>query len=376
MLIQILKSEDGKTATMDLIGEFGGWLGSDESFFAKQFRALDQEAAITINLNSQGGDLFQALCIRNLLSQHQGTITCNVLGWAASAATLVTSLPNVHTRMLPGSFLMIHNPKRFLIGGNQHDLRKAAQTLELLAGEMARLYADKSGMEINEVQRLMDAETWFTAEEAVEKGLADELSTSAKVVASVNHETKTVSLGGVALSGGSLPQSFFEEQNEMTVKNQAASPEAAAQAPEGAAVNQPQAQAAIETAIQLQAAYPGLVKELQDQAVASALSAERERMKALDAIRDRSPSMVDKAKYETHADAAATALEILKQDTQTVQDHAAAVAKDATTVADALKGVDSASAPDAGTLSDGVGSEAAALAWVEAFAEDQKEGRA
>lgn len=333
-----------------------------------EYRKISPNADITINLNSPGGSVNSAMTIRNLLAQHKGKITCNVLGWAASAATFITSLANVHVRMMQGSFLMIHNPLNVAMG-NQHALRKQADNLELIANSMARIYADKSGMDINEIKRLMDAETWFSAEDAVKCHLADELIPTSKVVAQADTDGTPV-LGGVALSGGlKHPQNLVikEEKTDMADIKNATNPNVAnkltdAQASVKSSVSSAVAITSIE---QLKSHYPELTNTLVNDAVNAALTAERSRLKSLDAIRDKNPQIVDNAKYVTFADAAQTALAILQQSDLTQHNKAEAVKKDAENVANTLSKLSASSNPDAGTSSENMtGTVAASQAWI------------
>ena len=371
MLIQIQTNDDGSKATLDLIGSFdndGFFSASSDKSFVSEYRKISPNADITINLNSPGGSVNSAMTIRNLLAQHKGKITCNVLGWAASAATFITSLANVHVRMMQGSFLMIHNPLNVAMG-NQHALRKQADNLELIANSMARIYADKSGMDINEIKRLMDAETWFSAEDAVKCHLADELIPTSKVVAQADTDGTPV-LGGVALSGGlKQPQNLVikEEKTDMADIKNATNPNVAnkltdAQASVKSSVSSAVAITSIE---QLKSHYPELTNTLVNDAVNAALTAERSRLKSLDAIRDKNPQIVDNAKYVTFADAAQTALAILQQSDLTQHNKAEAVKKDAENVADTLSKLSASSNPDAGTSSENMtGSVAASQAWI------------
>lgn len=371
MLIQIQTNDDGSQATLDLIGTFdndGFFSASSDKSFVSEYRKISPNADITINLNSPGGSVNSAMTIRNLLAQHKGKITCNVLGWAASAATFITSLSNVHVRMMQGSFLMIHNPLNVAMG-NQHALRKQADNLELLADSMARIYADKSGMEINEIKRLMDAETWFSAEDAVKCHLADELIPTSKVVAQADTDGTPV-LGGVALSGGlKHPQNLVikEEKTDMADIKNATNPNVAnkltdAQASVKSSVSSAVAITSIE---QLKSHYPELTNTLVNDAVNAALTAERSILKSLDAIRDKNPQIVDNAKYVTFADAAQTALAILQQSDLTQHNKAEAVKKDAENVADTLSKLSASSNPDAGTSSENMtGTVAASQAWI------------
>lgn len=371
MLIQIQTNDDGSQATLDLIGTFdndGFFSASSDKSFVSEYRKISPNADITINLNSPGGSVNSAMTIRNLLAQHKGKITCNVLGWAASAATFITSLSKVHVRMMQGSFLMIHNPLNVAMG-NQHALRKQADNLELLADSMARIYADKSGMDINEIKRLMDAETWFSAEDAVKCHLADELIPTSKVVAQADTDGTPV-LGGVALSGGlKHPQNLVikEEKTDMADIKNATNPNVAnkltdAQASVKSSVSSAVAITSIE---QLKSHYPELTNTLVNDAVNAALTAERSRLKSLDAIRDKNPQIVDNAKYVTFADAAQTALAILQQSDLTQHNKAEAVKKDAENVADTLSKLSASSNPDAGTSSENMtGTVAASQAWI------------
>lgn len=371
MLIQIQTNDDGSQATLDLIGSFdndGFFSASSDKSFVSEYRKISPNADITINLNSPGGSVNSAMTIRNLLAQHKGKITCNVLGWAASAATFITSLANVHVRMMQGSFLMIHNPLNVAMG-NQHALRKQADNLELIANSMARIYADKSGMDINEIKRLMDAETWFSAEDAVKCHLADELIPTSKVVAQADTDGTPV-LGGVALSGGlKQPQNLVikEEKTDMADIKNATNPNVAnkltdAQASVKSSVSSAVAITSIE---QLKSHYPELTHALVADAVNAALTAERSRLKSLDAIRDKNPQIVDNAKYVTFADAAQTALAILQQSDLTQHNKAEAVKKDAENVADTLSKLSASSNPDAGTSSENMtGTVAASQAWI------------
>ena len=371
MLIQIQTNDDGSQATLDLIGTFdndGFFTASSDKSFVSEYRKISPNADITINQNSPGSSANSAMTIRNLLAQHKGKINCNVLGWAASAATFITSLANVHVRMMQGSFLMIHNPLNVAMG-NQHALRKQADNLELLADSMARIYADKSGMDINEIKRLMDAETWFSAEDAVKCHLADELIPTSKVVAQADTDGTPV-LGGVALSGGlKQPQNLVikEEKTDMADIKNATNPNVAnkltdAQASVKSSVSSAVAITSIE---QLKSHYPELTNTLVNDAVNAALTAERSRLKSLDAIRDKNPQIVDNAKYVTFADAAQTALAILQQSDLTQHNKAEAVKKDAENVADTLSKLSASSNPDAGTSSENMtGTVAASQAWI------------
>jgi len=125
---------------------------------------------VTVNVNSPGGNYFQGVAIYNLLRQHQGKVTINVLGMAASAASLV-AMAGDEINMGEGARMMIHNAWGVAIG-NRHDMAAASEQLAPLDADMAKAYSSRSGIAADEVSKLMDAETWMSADDAVAKGFA------------------------------------------------------------------------------------------------------------------------------------------------------------------------------------------------------------
>lgn len=125
---------------------------------------------ITVNINSPGGDFFEGVAIYNLLRSHQAKVTVNVIGLAASAASVI-AMAGDEIRMGEGSFLMIHNAWAVAIG-NRHDMKEAAQLLEPFDAEMAKLYAARTGMSVEVVGAMMDKETWINSERAIDDGFA------------------------------------------------------------------------------------------------------------------------------------------------------------------------------------------------------------
>lgn len=128
---------------------------------------------ITVNVNSPGGDMFEGLAIYNLLREHQGEITVNVIGVAASAASTIVMAADV-LRMGKSSFLMIHNTWLYT-AGNRNDLTAMAAKLLPFDKAMAAIISDRTGRSVEDIMSLMDAETWINGEEAVSGGFADAL---------------------------------------------------------------------------------------------------------------------------------------------------------------------------------------------------------
>lgn len=127
---------------------------------------------LTVLLNSGGGYAFEGIAIYNALKAHKGTVTVKIDAIAASAASVI-ALAGDSIVMRAGSELMIHDPSGSTYGtASDHDKTSAA--LNKLAEQMSSLYSARSGKDLAEVRQIMKDETWFTAEEAVEAGFADE----------------------------------------------------------------------------------------------------------------------------------------------------------------------------------------------------------
>lgn len=150
--------------------DYIGWLGVEAEPLARQIAALDV-STIHVRINSPGGDVFEARAINQALRQHPAKVIVHVDGLAASAASVIAMVGD-EVRMADGSFMMIHNPWWLAIG-DATELREAADVLEKVQDSIRDTYARKSGLGPDEIQQMMDEETWLDADEAVERGFAD-----------------------------------------------------------------------------------------------------------------------------------------------------------------------------------------------------------
>ena len=167
-------ASDNNTITMlDIIGDDGMGGGVSAKRIAAALRTISNRD-VTVQINSPGGDMFEGIAIYNLLRAHPARITVDVLGIAASAASVI-AMAGDNIRMAPSSFLMLHNAWGVVIG-NRHDMAEAATLFERFDGALADIYAARSGMARSEVARLLDAETFLTAQEAVAAGMTDTIA--------------------------------------------------------------------------------------------------------------------------------------------------------------------------------------------------------
>ncbi len=173
---------EGNSSQIDLFGYVGGskeggfWEpeGFNEKEFLEEIRSIPNDNALNISINSTGGSVFTALSIYALLKAHKGAINIRIDGVAMSAATIISSVPNAKVVMPKGSMMMIHKVSSLAIG-TADDMRKAAEDMEAIENNILDIYAEKTGKTVDEIKPLVDAETYFTATEALEFGLADEV---------------------------------------------------------------------------------------------------------------------------------------------------------------------------------------------------------
>lgn len=128
---------------------------------------------IRLRINCPGGDVFAMQAIMNSIRNHHARVIAQVDGIAASAATAIAMVCD-EVIMQPGTNFMIHNSQGMAMG-DKNDMLAMAELQGKVDAALAQSYADKTGKSLDEIGAWMDAETWFTAEQAVENGFANTL---------------------------------------------------------------------------------------------------------------------------------------------------------------------------------------------------------
>lgn len=139
---------------------------------------------VYIHLNSDGGDLVEGNVIYNLLTRNSARVVVEVDGVAASAASLI-AMAGDEIRIASNAMMMIHEPWG-AAEGDAGDLIGLANVLTKCTETMAQAYAARSGLKLDAVLKMMAAETWMTAQEAVSLGFANTITSPAKVAAMGN----------------------------------------------------------------------------------------------------------------------------------------------------------------------------------------------
>lgn len=154
---------------------------------------------ITLEVNSNGGLVTVGSEIYTALKNYEGHVTVEVTGMAASAASVAIMGADT-VKMSPTAQIMIHKALLTRASGNSDDLEKAVNALKSSDQSIVNAYVSKTGLSEDEIFEMMKNETFMSANEAIEKGFADELMTFEK------------DLGAVAsLESGLLPQAVIDD---------------------------------------------------------------------------------------------------------------------------------------------------------------------
>lgn len=161
------------TPKLYVSGMIGGY-DLDAQDFVQAVHALDVKA-IDVHVNSPGGFVWDALSMYEALKSHPATVTAHVDGLAASAASFLIQAAD-HRVMATGSRAMIHDAQLVAVG-SPADVRAAADLGDAVSDDIASIYAERAGGKPAAWRKAMTATTWYSAQQAVDAGLADRVAT-------------------------------------------------------------------------------------------------------------------------------------------------------------------------------------------------------
>lgn len=164
-----IQAKDDGVAEVCIYDEIGGW-GITASAFISALKATKAKK-VNVRMNTPGGSVFDGLAIYNYLKGLDCTIQID--GIAASIGSVI-AMAGKKVCCAANGFLMIHNPSAGCAGTSE-DMRETADVLDKLAASLAATYAAKTGKTVEECAKWMDEETWFSAQEAQDAGLVDEI---------------------------------------------------------------------------------------------------------------------------------------------------------------------------------------------------------
>lgn len=189
--IRVEASADGSELTLliyDIIGEDFWGDGVSAKAIVNELQAYPNAESIRVRINSAGGDVFDASAINTALTEHAAHVTVEIEGMALSAASFIAMAGDT-IRMSENAFFMIHEPWTWTVG-DAGQLRKDADLLDKIAGQLVNAYAARSGQTAEQVTEWLAAETWFTAAEAQEAGFVNEIIPAKQQVAACGNPSK------------------------------------------------------------------------------------------------------------------------------------------------------------------------------------------
>ncbi|HSH86881.1 MAG TPA: head maturation protease, ClpP-related [Methylophilus sp.] len=168
----IVNADDSSEATIYLYDIIDDYWGISAQDFCKELLAL-RGKTVHLRINSPGGDVFAAEAMATAIREH-GDVHGHIDGYAASAATRVASACK-DVEIAPSGFYMIHNAWTFAYG-NKEELRQTAELLQKVDESIIADYARKTGNDTTQIVDWMNAETWFSAQEALDNGFVNAIA--------------------------------------------------------------------------------------------------------------------------------------------------------------------------------------------------------
>lgn len=290
------------------------------SEFLNDLEKVKNRSKLTIRINSPGGDLYAGLAIMNRLSELKGDVITIVDGLAASAASIILQ-GGKKRKVHNGSMVMIHGASTFLFGNyNAAKLEEAVKQLDAANRAAAEAYAQRTGIDKNEIDSIMAKTDWMTGQEAIDKKFADELIDTGNVSMSISADNAYLSVNGIVmptLGFETLPAGLTTDYNMVIPGSR----------PEFTDKNENKGGNGKLTAEEMKAKYPDVVAEIEKNAVAakgeetqkeaikSAVEEERKRISEIDEIANLvgDKELLKKAKFEKPMTAAELALEAMRQ---------------------------------------------------------------
>jgi ATP-dependent protease ClpP protease subunit len=150
-----------------------GWLGIEATSPQDVNKVLNEANGedVEVDINSGGGDIFAGSEIYTALRNYKGNIQINIVGLAASAASVIAMAGK--SRITPTGLFMIHNVHG-RASGDYRDMDHSSEVLKTANQSIANAYKEKTGLKDEELFKLMDKETWMSAEEAIKNKFVDE----------------------------------------------------------------------------------------------------------------------------------------------------------------------------------------------------------
>jgi ATP-dependent Clp protease, protease subunit len=173
------KSGEAEVEFFGPISEFS-WFGDEitPKAFKDELYAVGKSKPVTIKVNSPGGEVFAANAIRAILQDYPARVTADIIGLAASAATIVVGGATV-IKMRDTAMFMVHDPST-IAWGTIDEMQQVVDILKTIKETILNGYEARTGLKREQLSQLMTDETWMTAQQAKEFGFVDEVISGEK----------------------------------------------------------------------------------------------------------------------------------------------------------------------------------------------------
>lgn len=348
-------NKDDETAELQLFGEIvseEGWWDEDcvtYRNFINDLNGLGDKKNINVIIHSIGGDVLAANAIYNALILNKATITGTIIGICASAATIIL-MACKNRRIAKNAMLMVHNPSVSLRGAyTAEDILKLESRIEKATKSLTTAYMERMDKTEDEIHQIMNKESWYVGQEAVDAGFCDEvidtgfeqnafLNDSYQDRAQFNFRNYLDTIVPADVRKKVLALSAVQPKGSGTFFNKKTEKGSNGMEENGTGNMVPE----ITDAAQLKSAYPELVSQI----AAEAVQSERARLKSIDEIAAGIPEdVLTRAKYEEPVSAEALALAQMKANNRIGQQALKSMVEDMTD--SGVKAV--GSMPNAGT---------------------------
>ena len=307
-------AEESAAPELILYGDIASetWWGDEVTprQFSDELNALGAVDEIVVRINSGGGDVFAASAIYTRLKDNKAKILVKIDGWAGSAATIIAMAGDVIE--IPGNgVFMVHDPKMGARGYfSAEDFKKAAEELNVIKQSIINGYALKTGKSTEEISAIMSAETWYDGKQAVDAGFCDKLMFE-------DAKTTVENMGKVVVNSVSMDLERFPNLSVSLLNRLTASASGGFSNTKNPTEQKRSEEVMdgikdIKTPEGLRAAFPDLVKQIEDAAAATATAAERKRIQDIEGVALAGfEQIVNAAKFDNPVSAGDVATQIV-----------------------------------------------------------------
>ena len=169
--------------------DFLSWLFDEITPKAFREELNSGDGDIVVRINSEGGDVFAANEIYNMLKEYRGKVTIRIDAIAASAASVIAMAGDV-VEISPVGMIIIHNPWTGTVG-DAEELKTVASQLDSVKENVIKAYELKTHLSRTKLAKMMDEETFIHARKAIELGFADKI---------IGEEKTTETAGNASMS--------------------------------------------------------------------------------------------------------------------------------------------------------------------------------